>query len=110
MRHLLDPMHIEANIGKALFSHIYGELDNKKVQKDCKIAKVHKSAWLRKNINGERKTPTTGWVLLEWILKNMNETFMNTRFPTYYGAKIRNSVKTTGSKQPNRLKSHDYTR
>jgi hypothetical protein len=107
VRHLLDPMHIEVNVAKAVFRHIYGELDNKKVRKDCKIAKVHKSAWLKKR-NGEVETPTAGWVLPERILKSMNQTFMNTRFPTYYGAKIKNSVKTVGSKRPTGLKSHDY--
>ena len=56
VRHLLDPMHIEVNIEKALFRHIYGELDNKKVQKDYKLAKVHKNAWLIK-IGKERWRP-----------------------------------------------------
>ena len=105
---MLDPMHIEVNVAKALFKHIYGELDNKKVQKDCKVAKVHKSAWLIERRNGEVETPIAGWVLPERILKSMNQTFMNTRFPTYYGAKIKNSVKTAGAKQPSGLKSHDY--
>ena len=98
VRHLLDPMHIEVNVAKVVFRHMYGELDNKKMQKDCKIAKVHKSAWLKKKRNREREIPTAGWVLLEWVLKFMNQTFMNIRFPTYYGAKIRNSVKIVGSK------------
>ena len=98
VRHLLDPMHIEVNVAKALFKHIYGELDNKKVRKDCKVAKVHKSAWLIERRNGEVETPIAGWMLLERILKSMNQTFINTRFPTYYGAKIKNSVKTVGAK------------
>ena len=33
---------------------------------------------------------------------------LNTRFPTYYGAKIKNSVKTAGTGRPTGLKSHDY--
>ncbi len=109
VRHLLDPMHIEVNVAKAVFKHIYGEQDGKEVRRDCKIAKVHKKAWLKRGVDGHLMDPPAArWVLPEMTRKSMNQVFMTSRFPTYYGAKIKNSVKSSGSNRPTGLKSHDY--
>ena len=101
-------MHIQANVTKAYFGQMYGDLDGAGVRKDCKVAKVQKDAWLKRREDGTLHTPTTGWVLSLEVRKDMNQTFLNTRFPTYHGAKIKNSVKEGGSHKPIGLKSHDY--
>ena len=42
VRWLLDAMHIEVNVTKSLFKHIYGVNDVKEVREDCEKAHVHK--------------------------------------------------------------------
>ncbi|KAL3689792.1 hypothetical protein R1sor_016101 [Riccia sorocarpa] len=47
IQHLLDPMHIEANVTKSLIKRIFGEKDGKPTRRACEEFGVHPEAWIQ---------------------------------------------------------------
>jgi hypothetical protein len=45
IRHLLDPMHIEGNVGKATIKQLYGEKDNN-FREACEDLERHPDVWI----------------------------------------------------------------
>jgi hypothetical protein len=111
-RWLLDPMHIEVNITKSLLRNVYGTRDNLSVRRDCQKAGMHRRSWPKIGQDGKPKRvrrEDTSWILDKEVRKAMNALFCSTRFPTKYGAKLRNCCNPRNAKEPpHGLKSHDY--
>ncbi|KAL3696626.1 hypothetical protein R1sor_010702 [Riccia sorocarpa] len=80
IQHILDPMHIEANVTKSLIKRIFGEKDGKPARRACEEFGVHPEAWIQVEI----------------------------RFPTGFGSCLRKGFEKDGPKWPSTLKSHDY--
>lgn len=101
-------MHIEVNVCKSLIKHMYGENDGEPLRKDCKEARMHRRAWIKRGVDGSKIMPNARWILPRAIRKKMNECISSMRFPTGYGAKLRGSCTKNDASPPHGLKSHDY--
>jgi hypothetical protein len=61
--HLLDPMHIEGNVGKAIIKQLYGEKDNN-FRKAYKALERHPDVWISVDpIIGSEQRPSAPWTL-----------------------------------------------
>src|SRR5450759_1292233 len=63
IHHLLDPMHIEGNVGKALIKHLYGEKE-KNFRKACEEFERHPDVWVTINPQTSQKVESKApWTL-----------------------------------------------
>ncbi|CAM6094114.1 unnamed protein product [Calypogeia fissa] len=91
IRHLLDPMHIKGNVGKALIKALYGEKETN-FREACEDLEMHPDVWVTID-------PITG-----------NEIYYVKCYADY-GANLRQAFgKEDNHKWPRHLKTHDYHR
>jgi hypothetical protein len=63
IHHLLDPMHIDGNVGKALIKHFYGEKDTN-FREACEELERHPDMWITVDPHTRREhRPNAPWVL-----------------------------------------------
>ncbi|KAL3681584.1 hypothetical protein R1sor_024540 [Riccia sorocarpa] len=62
IQHLLDPMHIEANVTKSLIKWIFGEKDGKPAKRACEEFGVHPEAWIQMSDGGIESLPPAPWI------------------------------------------------
>lgn len=102
--HLMDPMHIEANVAKNILHTIMGMhgKDSRAVRHNCEAYNMHSAAWC---IPGEDNLPDAPWVLLEGERMIFMRRLSSMTFPSRYGAGFAYSF---GAEWPRGLKSHDF--
>ncbi|KAL3696095.1 hypothetical protein R1sor_010171 [Riccia sorocarpa] len=71
IQHLLDPMHIEANVTKSLIKRIFGEKDGKPTRRACEEFGVHPEAWIQVSDGGIESLPPAPWILTTGRAENM---------------------------------------
>ena len=82
IRHLLDPMHIEGNVGKALISHLYGE-KKKNFREACEDFERHHDVWIRLDpVTSAKIKPRAPWTLTKRQKKMFRNRIGQMRFPT----------------------------
>jgi Domain of unknown function (DUF4218)/Transposase family tnp2 len=111
IRHLLDPMHIEGNVGKALIKAFYGEKDTN-FREACEDLEMHPDVWITTDpITGLEHRPSAPWVLSVGQRREFRNRIGEMRFPTGYGANLRKAFGMEDNhKWPRYLKTHDYHR
>jgi hypothetical protein len=68
--HLLDPMHIEKNVGKAIIKRLYGEKDNI-FRKACEALERHPYVWISVDpITSFKQRPSAPWTFTIWKRKH----------------------------------------
>ena len=102
--HLMDPMHIEANVAKNLLHTILGKegKDGHAVRSNCKAYKVQPDSWCGPN----GVLPPAPWILTTAERRIFMERLSTMRYPTGYGAGFKYSF--SNCDMPRGLKSHDY--
>ncbi|KAL3687700.1 hypothetical protein R1sor_014009 [Riccia sorocarpa] len=105
IQHLLDPMHIEANVTKSLIKRIFGEKDGKPARRACEEFGVHPEAWIQVSDGGIESLPPAPWILTTEERKICKKRISEIRFPT--GIQT-SGFEKDGPKWPSALKSHDY--
>ncbi|CAM6089682.1 unnamed protein product [Calypogeia fissa] len=86
--HLLDSMHIEGNVGKALIRALYGEKDTH-FREACEDLEMHPDVWITVNpIIGLEHRPPTPWVLSVGQRREFQNRIGEMRFPIGYGANL----------------------
>lgn len=102
--HLMDPMHIEANVAKNILHTIMGThgRDTRAVRVNCQAYNVHRRAWC---IPGNPDLPHAPWVLRADERTIFMDRLRRMSFPSRYGAGFAYSF---GADWPRGLKSHDY--
>ena len=107
LHHLLDPMHIEGNIGKSLIKHMYGE-KTKNWRESCVSTNVHPSLW---EFDDDLGNPSPPWILSRAERKEFRRRIAEMRMPSNYGANLQRAF---GDHDPHNwpgfLKTHDYHR
>ncbi|KAL3675626.1 hypothetical protein R1sor_025574 [Riccia sorocarpa] len=63
IQHLLDPMHIEANVTKSLIKRIFGEKDGKPARRACEEFGVHPDQWIQVSDRDIESLPPAPWIL-----------------------------------------------
>jgi hypothetical protein len=111
--HLLDPMHIEGNVGKSVIQALYGEKE-RKWREACEEFDRHPDVWVSNSevhpTSGKR-TPSAPWVLGVHERREFRQRIGDMRFPTGYGANLRKAFgREDNAKWPRYLKTHDYHR
>jgi hypothetical protein len=103
--HLMDPIHIEANVSKNILQKILGMLgkDSKGVQLNYEAYGVHRNAWWNPESGDE--LPLAPWQLDTDSRVIFMEKLANMVFPSKYGTGFEYSF---GGEWPRGLKSHDY--
>ena len=82
IRHLLDPMHIEGNVGKALIKHLYGEKD-KNFRESCQDFERHPDVWITYHpLTNAKVTPSAPWTLTQEQRREFRNRIGEMRFPT----------------------------
>ncbi|CAM6082015.1 unnamed protein product [Calypogeia fissa] len=110
VNHLLDPMHIEGNIGKSLIKHLYGE-KSKNWREACVELNMHPDLWSYKEAGGRTVNPSAPWVLSKEERKEFRRRIGTLRFPTNYGANLRRAFGENDlDNWPSYLKTHDWHR
>ncbi|KAL3675367.1 hypothetical protein R1sor_025315 [Riccia sorocarpa] len=107
IRHLLDPMHIEANVVKALVKHLYGEKDTVPARWACEELLVHPNQWIQTTEEGRDVMPHAPWVLQIDERKILSQRIGNIRKPTRFGSCLRKAFKDDKPRWPSDLKTHD---
>ncbi len=70
IHHLLDPMHIEGNVGKVIIKQLYGEKDNN-FREAYEDLERHPDVWIIVDPNtGIEQRPSTPWTLITHERKN----------------------------------------
>ncbi|KAL3690360.1 hypothetical protein R1sor_016669 [Riccia sorocarpa] len=82
IHHLLDPMHIEANVVKSLIKHLFGEKDNVRARRGCEEFNMHTESWMQVSNDGTETMPHAPWVLRKEESKNLCQRISKIRFPT----------------------------
>ncbi|KAL3687105.1 hypothetical protein R1sor_013414 [Riccia sorocarpa] len=82
IQHLLDPMHIEANVTKSLIKRIFGEKDGKPARRACEEFGVHPEAWIQVSDGGIESLPPAPWILTTEERKICKKRISEIRFPT----------------------------
>lgn len=102
--HLMDSMHIEANVAKNLLHTIMGMAtkDGRAVRRNCEAFGVHQETWC---IPGDEELPPAPWILTSDERATFMSRLATMVFPTRYGAGFEYSF---GADWPRGLKSHDY--
>ncbi|KAL3688515.1 hypothetical protein R1sor_014824 [Riccia sorocarpa] len=108
IQHLLDPMHIEANVTKSLIKRIFGEKDGKPARRACEEFGVHPEAWIQVSDGGIESLPSAPWILTTEERKICRQRISDIRFPTSFGSCLREAFEKDGAKWHAALKSHDY--
>jgi Transposase family tnp2 len=86
IRHLLDPMHIEGNVGKALIKALYGEKDAN-FRQACEDLEVHPDVWVIVDpIIGIEYHPSAPWVLSIGQRREFCNRIGQMQFPTGTGS------------------------
>jgi hypothetical protein len=110
LNHLLDPMHIEGNIGKSLIKHLFGE-KGVEWRKACVEQNMHPDLWSYKNDDGRIVLPSCPWILSKEEKRELIRRIGSYRMPTDYGANLRRAFGEYGQdKWPSYLKTHDFHR
>lgn len=82
IRHLLDPMHIEGNVGKAVIGVLYGEKDGK-FREACEDLEMHPDVWVTIDpLTGNEIHPPPPWTLSTSQRKEFQNRIGEMRFPT----------------------------
>jgi hypothetical protein len=82
IRHLLDPMHIEGNVGKAIIKQLYGEKDST-FREACEDLERHPNVWIIVDPNtGIEQRPSAPWTLTTRERKDFQNRIGEMRFPT----------------------------
>ncbi|CAM6086236.1 unnamed protein product [Calypogeia fissa] len=102
--HLMDPMHIEANVAKNLLQTIMGihGKDSRAVQQNFEAFQMHEDAW---SAPDDPDLPPAPWILSVEERVIFMDKLSKMIFPTMYGAGFMYSF---GAEWPRGLKSHDY--
>ncbi|KAL3692246.1 hypothetical protein R1sor_005897 [Riccia sorocarpa] len=108
IQHLLDLMHIEANVTKSLIKLIFGEKDGKPTRRACEEFGVHLEAWIQVSDGGIESLSPAPWILTTEERKICRQRISEIRFPTCFGSCLRKAFEKDGAKWPAALKSHDY--
>ncbi|KAL3693547.1 hypothetical protein R1sor_007198 [Riccia sorocarpa] len=82
IQHLLDPMHIEANVTKSLIKRIFGEKDGNPARRACEEFGVHPEAWIQVSDGGIESLPPAPWILTTEERKICKKRISEIRFPT----------------------------
>jgi hypothetical protein len=81
IRHLLDPMHIEGNVGKAIIKQLYGEKDSN-FREACEDFERHPDVWIIVDPNtGIEQRPSAPWTLTTQERKDFRNRKREMRFP-----------------------------
>ncbi|KAL3689907.1 hypothetical protein R1sor_016216 [Riccia sorocarpa] len=81
IQHLLDPMHIEANITKSLIKRIFIEKDGKPARRAGAEFGVHPEAWIHVSDGGIETLPPAPWILTTEERKICKKRISEIRFP-----------------------------
>ncbi|KAL3694713.1 hypothetical protein R1sor_008364 [Riccia sorocarpa] len=81
IQHLLDPMHIEANVTKSLIKRIFGKKDGKPARRACEEFGVHPEAWIQVSDGGIESLPPAPWILTTEERKICKKRISEIRFP-----------------------------
>ncbi len=82
IRHLLDPMHIEGNVGKALIKHLYGKKE-KNSREACEEFERHPDVWVTINPQtGQKVEPKVPWILTKPQRREFQNRIGEMQFPT----------------------------
>lgn len=109
--HLLDPMHIEGNVGKSLIGHIFGER-GPHWRAACLEHNMHHALWTH-TVEGTETVvyPDADWILSREEKEELIHRLSSYRMPTGYGANLRRAFgQERQEKWPAYLKTHDYHR
>src|SRR5450759_2215469 len=110
INHLLDPMHIEGNVGKSLVKHLYGEKGMNWLN-SCQEYEMHADLWPYVNHEGIVVKPNPTWVLSKQDRMEFRRCIGAMWFPTNYGANLRKAFGEQDlSNWPSYLKTHDWHR
>ncbi|KAL3678426.1 hypothetical protein R1sor_021382 [Riccia sorocarpa] len=83
IQHLLDPMHIEANVTKSLIKRIFGEKDGKPTRRACEEFGVHPEKWIQVSNGGIKSFPPAPWILTIEERKICRQRISEIRFPRF---------------------------
>ncbi|KAL3682163.1 hypothetical protein R1sor_000185 [Riccia sorocarpa] len=108
IHHLLDPMHIEANVVKSLIKHLFGEKDNVRARRGCEKFNMHPESWMQVSDDGTETMPPAPWVLRKEERKTLCQRISKIRFPTGFGSYLKKAFTTDKASWPSDLKSHDF--
>jgi hypothetical protein len=103
--HLFDTMHIGKNVAECLWKHLNGNNSEAqlKVRKDLQVANIMPNMWLHEN-NSYVHAP---WIFTLEERENMINTMKSIRFPSGFGATLKNLFTRDGSEFSG-LKTHDW--
>lgn len=110
--HLLDPMHIEGNMGKSLVKHLFG-VSGKAWTKACIENGVHHHLWPYRDPESDRvwkPIPEPTWVLSPHQRSEFRRGIGAMHFPTGYGTDLRRAFGGVDTTWPSFLKTHDWHR
>lgn len=79
---MLDPMHIEGNVSKFITKYILGERDGIRSRQACKEEGVHRSAWIRRDSDGNEYMPPAPWILSDGDRAEFKKRITSIRMPT----------------------------
>ncbi len=80
IRHLLDPMHIEGNVGKVIIKQLYGEKDSN-FREAYEDFERHPDVWITVDPNtGIEQRPSTPWTLTTHERKDFRNCIGEMRF------------------------------
>lgn len=106
MRHVLDVMHIEKNIGEAVLKLLFGDKDTPESRRDLQHMGVRRELWLRPRANRQTFVkPHAPYVLTEAEKKIFIKQVSAIRTPTGYGSVF---SKHMWKSKFSGLKSHDF--
>ncbi|KAL3690030.1 hypothetical protein R1sor_016339 [Riccia sorocarpa] len=109
IHHLLDHMHIEANVVKSLIKHMFGDKDNVRARRGCEEFNMHPESWMQVSDDGTETMPPAPWVLRKEERKTLCQRISKIRFPTdIFGSYLRKAFTTDKASWPSDLKSHDF--
>ncbi|KAL3689491.1 hypothetical protein R1sor_015800 [Riccia sorocarpa] len=89
IHHILDSMHIEANVTKSLIKQMFGEKDGRPARHACEEFGVHPEALIHVTDGGVETLPPAPWVLNTQQRKILRERISEIRFPTGFGSCLR---------------------
>lgn len=108
--HLLDPMHIEGNVGRSLIRHMYGD-GHANWKEACKELSMHFEVLPYRGENGQMVNPRPPWCFTLLERREFRQRIGAMRFPTGYGANLRRAFGPNDpTNWPAFLKTHDYHR
>ncbi|KAL3691540.1 hypothetical protein R1sor_005191 [Riccia sorocarpa] len=94
IHHLLDHMHIEANVVKSLIKHLFGEKDNVRARRGCEEFNMHPESWMQVSDDGTKTMPSAPWVLRKEERKTLCQRISKIRLPIGFGSYLRKAFTT----------------